>query len=71
MLERLWVAREINNAHGWPVVSIWDVDQMDEATIAFFRGVNHDLPAMLEAQQAIDKDFEIWRAEHKYGKYPQ
>lgn len=71
MLERLWTAREINAAHGWPVVSMWDVEQLDDATIAFFRAVNHELPALRAAQQASEKIFEDWRAEHKYGKHTQ
>jgi hypothetical protein len=68
-LRKVFAAQAINRVHGGAVVSAWDVDELDEATIDVFYGLAHDLPQLQQDEaraQAVRMD---WLRKHPtYGK---
>lgn len=59
----------INENHAGAVVSVWDVDDLPQAWVDFFIGVNEDLPQAIARQKKVDQQFAQFEAAHpQYGK---
>jgi hypothetical protein len=60
----LGAARMINQMHGAPVVTMWDVAELPEDEIDFFFGMARDLPRERETQEKVKKLFAEFEARH-------
>jgi hypothetical protein len=68
-LRKIFAAQTINRVHGGAVVSAWDVDELDEATIDVFYGLVQDLPGIREDEARAQAIRMEWLRKHPtYGK---
>ena len=68
-LRKVFVAQTINRVHGGAVVSVWDIDELDEATIDIFYGLVQDLPRLQEDENRAQTIRMEWLRRHPtYGK---
>lgn len=68
-LRSVFVAQTINRVHGGAVISAWDVDDLDEATIDVFYGLVHDLPQLQQDEARAQAVRMEWLRKHPtYGK---
>lgn len=62
---RLMIAQVINRLHGGAVVSAWDVDMLDEATVDAVLAYEHDLPQMQVGRAKIEGMFAAWEGKRR------
>jgi hypothetical protein len=68
-LRNLFAAQAINRVHGGAVVSAWDIDELDEATIDVFYGLVRDLPGIQQDEARAQAVRMEWLRSHPiYGK---
>ena len=68
-IHKLGLAKIINQSHGAPVCTVWDVDDLPPDWVDFFLAFSNDLPRAMERQKKIDEGFQAFEAAHpQYGK---
>jgi len=70
LLDAVTIARLINRAHGGPVISAWQVDELDDTWVNVFVGMYEELPKARARQRLIKQKHKEFEASHpNYGKY--
>jgi hypothetical protein len=69
-IRRLRIARLCNNLHGGPVVTMWDVGEMDDETVDFLLAMAFEFPEMQRVSQEGEQRRLTWLRSHStYGKF--
>jgi hypothetical protein len=69
-IRSLRIARLCNQLHGGPVVTMWDVGEMDDVTVDFLLAMAIQYPEMQRVSQENEQRRMSWLRSHSsYGKF--
>lgn len=66
MLQRISIARVINETLGGVVITPWELDQLNDEWMDVFQGLAFDLPEYKAGTQQVEDIFAKWRKGMNY-----